>query len=94
MIAGPKGQERSGERKVGWKRASLSLMPFGNLAQLPLDGASTAEQAAVHLLETVVRRPEHEAARDADSDPDRAAIEFDRKSLRNQNSAPGARLRA
>jgi hypothetical protein len=59
-------------------------MPFGDPAQLPLDGPSTGEQATVHLVEAVVRRPEHEAARDADRDPDRAAIEFDRKSLRNQ----------
>jgi hypothetical protein len=69
-------------------------MPLGNHSQLPLDGASTGEEAAVHFIETVVRGPKHEAARDADSDPDRAAIEFDRKSLRNQDSAPGAQLRA
>ena len=92
-MAGPQGQEGSGEGKRGRKRTSLALMPLGNPAQLPLDGAGTGEETAVHLIETVVRRPEHEAPRDADGDPDRAAIEFDRKSLRNQDVAPGVQLR-
>jgi len=66
-------------------------MPFGNLAQLPLDGAGTAEQATVHPIETVIGRPEHETTGDTDGNPHRAAIEFDRKSLRNHDdSTPGA----
>jgi len=63
----------------------------GDSFQLPLDDPRTGEQAPVHLIEAVIGCVKHEAARDTDGDPDRAAIELDGKSLRNHgDSTPDA----
>jgi hypothetical protein len=61
--------------------ACFAPRPAGNAIQLALDGAGTAELPAVQLGEIVHLSEEHEAAGDADGDPDGAAVELDRKTL-------------
>lgn len=61
----------------------LARAPICHSLQLSLDGSRTGKHAPVHFIETVVRGVKHEAARNADSDPDRATVELDRKSLCN-----------
>src|SRR5437868_6465910 len=71
---------------------ALSLADF---VQLALDCSSTAEHAPVHRLEPAVRCVEHEAARDADGDADRATVELDCETLGNhEDSAPGEQRHA
>jgi hypothetical protein len=72
---------------TAWRpRASLAIR---DPLQLPFDGPGAAEQSPVEPGEPPVRRIKHEAARDADRDPDRAAIELDRETLcRHDNSSP------
>ena len=56
----------------------LARAPICHSLQLSLDGSRTGKHAPVHFIETVVRGVKHEAARNADSDPDRATVELDR----------------
>src|SRR5689334_7171341 len=82
----------SGERRMMERRRSLDCererparamlrLPSADLLQLALDGAGAAEQPPVHLIEAVVRSVEHEAARHADGDADRAPVELDCETL-------------
>ena len=59
---------------------------LGHSLQLSLDGPRTGKHLPVHFIETVVRGIKHEAAWNADSDPDRATVELDRKSLGNHGT--------
>jgi hypothetical protein len=63
--------------------------------QLALDRSRAPEQASIQLVEARVGRVKHEAARHADCDADRAAVELDCKSLSNHDdSTPGEAGRA
>ena len=71
---------------TGWLRHTTRAALTG-----PLDRPGTGKQAPVHVIEPIIRCVEHEAAGDADRDPDRAPIELDYKSLRNHDDfAPSA----
>jgi hypothetical protein len=83
-------QQLSGDQAADLKMPTLASVAFGNSLQLPLYRAGTGKQSAIHFIESVYRCVEHEAAGDTDSDPDRAPIELDCKSLRNHDdSTPG-----
>lgn len=67
---------RSGERSA-CLRCAYPALPPGNPPQLALDRAGAREQAAIHSIEMVIGRVEHEAARNSDRDADGATIELD-----------------
>jgi hypothetical protein len=72
-----------------------TLLPLGDLLQLTLDSASASEGAAVHLIERIIGRVEHEAARNADGNADCPVVKLDYKSLVNHDdSTPGERTSA
>src|SRR6476659_4768753 len=77
--------DRKGKR--GRRRMAAVRLP-GDLLQLALDGARPAEQPPVDWFEPGIGCVEHEPARHADGDADRAAVEFDCKTLVNHNSSP------
>src|SRR3954466_12858916 len=51
--------------------------------QLPLDGAGARKHPPVHLIESAVRRVEHQSAGRAYGNADGAPVEFDCETLRN-----------
>ena len=57
---------------------------------MALDGAGARENTAIHFVEFIVRRVKHEAARNADGDADRAAIELNYKSLGHRTLLPAS----
>jgi hypothetical protein len=76
-----KGKLASRGQKACLKHMVDALPPAADLQQLALDGASTREDAAIHLVEIIVGCVKHETARNADGDADRAAIKLNYKSL-------------
>src|SRR5437764_15141270 len=95
VSAGCRTSETSDEREASLKPSAGSLLPRGNSPQFSLDGAGAAEQPAVHLIEAIVGCVEHEAAGNADSYADRAAVELDCKTLGNhEDSTPGEHRQA
>jgi len=63
--------------RVCRRAAGTARDPF----QFALERPGAGEETAVELVEITARRKEHEAARNADGEPDGAAVELDRKTL-------------
>jgi len=89
----------SGERGTELRSLRVDGVPGGHSFQLSFDDSRAGKGAPVHFIETPIRGVEDEAAGDADGDADGAALELDRKSLRNHGLCSwraidaGARLR-
>lgn len=66
------------------------MLSTGDLLQLALDGASTRENATIHFVEVIIRCVKYEAARNPDSDADRAVIELNYKSLGHRTLLPAS----
>jgi len=71
-----RGLAASGEGRSGLDRSPRAL-PLRDLLQLSLDRSSAREQAAIHLLEIIVRGIEDEAAGYPNGDADGPAAELD-----------------
>src|SRR5690349_18235245 len=90
-------RRRSG-REGELSARDMAAPSAGLLFQRTLDRAGAAEQLPVHRVEPVVGCVEHESARHADGNADRAPVELDGKTLGNHLDswlpAGGARVRA